>query len=83
MATCSVWGASNNVVKVFNDNGTQQKREMKDAQDWVYSVAVGSDNQTVAAGTQDGKVLFWDVKAGKLLRQVSLLYNGAKVEERK
>ena len=75
-----VWGAGNNVVKVFNENGTQQKREMKDAQDWIYSVAVGNDNQTVAAGTQDGKVFFWDVKAGKLLRQVSLLPGRAKVE---
>ena len=79
--TLLVWGASNNVVKVFNGDGTQQKREMKEAQDWVYSVAVGNDNQTVAAGTQDGKVLFWDVKAGKLLRSVTLLPGGAKVEQ--
>lgn len=75
-----VWGASNSVVKVFSGDGANQKREMKDPKDWVYAVAVGKDNQTVAAGTQDGKVLFWDIKAGKLLYTVTLLPGGAKVE---
>lgn len=78
-----VWGASNSIVKVFNGDGTQQKREMKEPQDWVYSVAVGADNQTVAAGTEDGKILFWDVKAGKLLRQVILSPSGFKIEQSK
>ncbi len=67
-----VYGASNRTVKVFSGDGTQQKQSFGDVSDWVYSVAVAGDNQTVAAGTQDGKVLFWDAKAGKLLRTVSL-----------
>ena len=67
-----VWGASNNVVKVFNGDGTQQKREWKDPTDWVYSVAVSKDNQTIAAGTQDGKLLFWNAQDGKLIRQITL-----------
>ena len=67
-----VWGASNNVVKVFNGDGTQQKREWKEPTDWVYSVAVGKDNQTIAAGTQDGKLLFWNAQDGKLIRQIAL-----------
>ena len=71
-----VWGASNNVVKVFNGDGTQQKREWKDPTDWVYSVAVGKDNQTIAAGTQDGKLLFWNAQDGKLIRQIVLTPEG-------
>jgi hypothetical protein len=67
-----VWGATNKTVRVFNGDGSQQKRELKDAEDWVYAVGVGADNQTIAAGTQDGKVLFWDAKEGKLLRTVTL-----------
>ncbi|HLK58091.1 MAG TPA: c-type cytochrome domain-containing protein [Chthonomonadaceae bacterium] len=78
-----VWGASNRVVKVFNGDGSNQMREMKDAQDWVYSIAIGNDNQTVAAGTQDGKVLFWNGREGKLLRTVTLLPTGAKIEAAK
>lgn len=75
-----VWGASNHRVKVFNGDGGNQKREMKEPEDWVYAVAVGSDNHTVVAGTQDGKVLFWDVNTGKLLRTVTLLPSGAKID---
>jgi hypothetical protein len=75
-----VWGASNNVVKVFNGDGSTQKREMKDAKDWVYSVAIGADNDTVAAGTQEGKIYLWGVKDGKLRLTVTLLPNGPKVE---
>ena len=70
--TLLVWGASNRTVRVFNGDGSQQQRELKEPEDWVYSVAVAKDNQTVAAGTQDGKILFWDIKAGKLLRTITL-----------
>ncbi len=74
-----VWGAANRVVKVFNGDGTQRRQELKEPSDWVYAVAVAGDNQTVAAGTQDGKVLFWDVRAGKLLRAITLLPGGARI----
>lgn len=67
-----VYGASSRTVKVFSGDGAQQKQSFGEAPDWVYSVAVAGDNQTIAAGTQDGKVLFWDAKAGKLLRTVSV-----------
>ncbi len=67
-----VYGASNSRVRVFNGDGSNQKQEMKDPQDWVYAVAIGADNQTVAAGTQDGKVFFWDAKQGKLLHTTTL-----------
>jgi len=67
-----VYGASNRIVKVYNGTGTGQKAEMKDLSDWVYSVAVGADNQTIAVGTQDGNVLFYDVKQNRLLRTITL-----------
>lgn len=67
-----VYGASNRVVKVFNGDGGEHKRTFGDLSDWVYSVAVAGDNQTVAAGTQDGAILFWNAKEGKLLRTVHL-----------
>ncbi|MCW3099736.1 MAG: smc 3 [Chthonomonadaceae bacterium] len=67
-----VYGSSNSRVRVFNGDGSNQKQDWKDPEDWVYSVAVGADNQTVAAGTQDGKVLLWDAKQGKLLHTTTL-----------
>lgn len=67
-----VYGSSNSRVRVFNADGSNQKQEWKDPLDWVYSVAVGADNQTIAAGTQDGKVLLWDAKLGKLLHTTTL-----------
>ena len=67
------WGASNNIVKVFSGDGSQFKHGMKEPLDWVYSVAFSRDSETVAAGTQDGKVLFWSVKEGKLLHSIVLL----------
>ncbi len=67
-----VFGASNSKVRVFNGDGSNQKQEWKDPQDWVYSVAVGADSQTIAAGTQDGKVYLWDVKTNKLLHTTTL-----------
>ncbi len=63
-----VWGAANRVVKVFNGDGTQRRQELKEPSDWVYAVAIAGDNQTVAAETQDGKVFFWDVRAGAAAR---------------
>lgn len=67
-----VSGASNSRVRIFNGDGSNQKQDLKGPEDWVYSVAVGADNQTIAAGTQDGKVLLWDAKMGKLLHTVTL-----------
>ncbi len=75
-----VWGASNNVVKVFKGDGSGQQREMKDAKDWVYAVAIGSDNETIAAGTQEGKVYLWSAKDGKLRLTITLAPNGEHVE---
>jgi len=75
-----VWGASNNVLKVFNGDGSIQKREMKDAKEWLYSVAVGNDNDTVAGGTADGKVYLWSAKDGKLKLAVTILPTGPRVE---
>ena len=75
-----VCGAANNVIKVFNGDGSKQKREMKDAKDWIYSLAIGSDNDTVAAGTQDGKIYLWGVTDGKLHLTLLLSPGGPKVE---
>ena len=66
-----VWAASNRTVKAFNADAANQLREFKEAEDWVYCVAVGKDNQTIVAGTQDGKLLFWNQKEGKLFRTLS------------
>lgn len=75
-----VWGGSNRSVRVFNGEGAQQKREIKDLSDWIYSVAVTLDNRTLVAGTQDGKALFWELQTGKLLRTVYLGPETVRVE---
>jgi cytochrome c/WD40 domain-containing protein/anaphase-promoting complex subunit 4 len=66
------WGASNRKVRVWNGEVSGQKREMNDATDWVYSVAVSPDGKQVAAGAGDGKVYFWNAGDGKLERTVPL-----------
>jgi len=71
-----VYGGSNHKVKVFNGDGANQRREMKEPEDWVYAVAIGADSRTVAAGTQDGKVFFWDVTSGKLVRCIAMYPDG-------
>jgi WD40 repeat protein len=67
-----VWGASNGAVKVYNGDGTHQEHEMKEPQDWVYTVAVSHDNRTLAGGTQDGQVYLWDLHDGRLLHTLTL-----------
>jgi WD40 repeat protein len=67
-----VYGACNRVVKICKGDGSGQSAELKDLSDWVYSVAVGKDNQTVVAGTQDGKVLFYDVRQNRLIRTITV-----------
>ena len=66
-----VYGAANRKVKLYNGDGTQQKRDQQEAEDWVYSVAIAPDSQTFVAGTQDGKLLFWSTNEGKLLRTIA------------
>ena len=74
------FAACDHRVKLFSGDGSQFKHEMKEPQDWVYSVAFARDSETMAAGTQDGKVLFWNVKEGKLLRSVVLTPGNVRVE---
>jgi WD40 repeat protein len=66
-----IYGAANRKVKLYNGDGTQQKRDQQEAEDWVYAVAIAPDSQTFVAGTQDGKLLFWSMNEGKLLRTVA------------
>ena len=75
-----VWGAANHSVKVFNNDVSQDKGNLQGARDWVYSVAIANDNQTVVGGTHDGLVLFWDAKSKKMLRTVEMLPGGPKIE---
>ena len=72
------WCANNRVVKLFNADGSQETRSWRDTQDWVYSVSIAADNQTIAAGTQDGHVFIWDIKSGKLVHNISLSPGGFK-----
>ena len=67
-----VLGTSNHIVKVYSQDGSSQKREFKEPVDWVYSVAISADSQTIAAGTQDGQVYLWSVKDGSLMRTIRL-----------
>ncbi len=74
------WGACSGEVSVYNGDGSNQKRSIKDAKDWIYSVAIAKDNDTIAAGTQEGKVLFWSLREGKIISTVTLAPSGARVE---
>lgn len=60
------WGASNRRVRTWNAEVSSQRRELRDVQDWVYSVAVSPNGKLIAGGTADGRVYLWD-DSGKLL----------------
>lgn len=66
-----VWGASNRRVRIWNGEVSNQRRELGDMQDWVYSVAASPDGKLVAGGGADGKIYLWEA-GGKLLRTVPL-----------
>ncbi|MFN3651005.1 MAG: c-type cytochrome domain-containing protein [Armatimonadota bacterium] len=66
------WGATNRRVRLWNAEVSDHKRELQDAQDWVYSVALSPDGKTAAAGAGDGKVYFWNAEDGKLLRSLAI-----------
>lgn len=66
------WGAINRKVKLFNPDVSGMRREMSDAPDWVYSVALSPDGKQVAAGAADGKAYFWNTGDGKLQQSVRL-----------
>ncbi|MEP6754901.1 MAG: c-type cytochrome domain-containing protein [Chthonomonadales bacterium] len=67
------WCANNHVIKLFNADGSQMTREWREPLDWVYSVAIAADNLTVAAGSADGHLFIYDIKSGKLVRDVPLI----------
>jgi WD40 repeat protein len=77
------WGAVSDCVRLFNGDASQQKLAFKEPEDWVYAVAIASDNDTLAAGTQDGKIYFWSAKANRRLRTVTLSPKEIRVEEAK
>lgn len=78
-----VAGATNNRVRLWNGDASQQIRGFTEAEDWIYAAEVAMDNETVAAGAQDGKIYFWSAKTGKLLRSVTVSPTGATVVEGK
>lgn len=61
------WSAANRRVRLWNGEVSNQRREMADCPDWVYSVAVSPDGKTVTGGGGDGKVYAWKTEDGKLL----------------
>lgn len=66
------WGAINRKVRIWNGEVSGQKRELNEAPDWVYAVALSPDGKRVAAGVGDGRVYFWNTDDGKLERSVAL-----------
>jgi WD40 repeat protein len=67
-----VWGAINRKVQLWNGEVSGRIREMNDAQDWVYAVALSPDGKRIAAGAGDGKLYLWSAADGKLQRAVSM-----------
>lgn len=78
--TLLVCGTAGSEVKVWNGDAAQEKRQWRDAADWVYSVAVTPDNRYTLAGTLDGKVFFWDIATGKRVRTVTVRPEGVTIE---
>jgi WD40 repeat protein len=67
-----VYGTHHAEVKVFNAEGSQFRRDWKDAKEWICRIAIAPDSRAVAAGTMDGRVLVWSLESNKLLRTIHL-----------
>ncbi len=66
LLSCSADGS----VRVLAVEGTRgrQLRTLSGFKDWVYTVAISSDGEQVAAGGYSGMVRIWNLKAGKEIR---------------
>jgi WD40 repeat protein len=53
------------VVRVFNPADGAVKHTLNGHNDWVYSLAVSPDGQTLASGSWDGEVRLWTLADGK------------------
>lgn len=53
-------------VRVFE--GTKQRLELKGHDDWVYSLAISPDGQTIASGAWDGGIRLWKLPEGEPLQ---------------
>ena len=70
----SVWAGSGGKpsflsYRVENGQRAAPINEAEMSRDWVYASAVAPDGTTAAAGGWDGKVLMWELKEGKKLRE--------------
>ncbi len=66
------WGAMNRRVRIWNGELSQHQKELRDAQDWVYSVALSPTGDRVYGGTGEGKLYIWNRQDGKLISSTTL-----------
>jgi len=52
-------------VRVFNAANNAAVRSLAGHTDWIYSFAISPDGKTVASGSWDGEVRFWNLADGK------------------
>ncbi len=70
----SLWAGSGgrpSFLSYKKENGNRDAPidENSMSKDWVYAVAASPDNQSMAAAGWDGKVMIWNLKDGKKLRE--------------
>lgn len=70
----SVWAGSGgkpSFLSYRTENGNRAAIVSEDSmsKDWVYATAVSPDGQVAAAGGWDGKILMWELKDGKKIRE--------------
>ena len=59
-------------ITITDINSGKVAREIRAEEGAAVSVAVRSDNQRIAAGTNDGRVLVWNFSSGELLQSLNV-----------
>ena len=65
--TCS----RDQTAKIWHDRHTDNEAEFRSGNDWLWSVAISPDNQTLATAGADSKVVVWNLRNGSKLGEVA------------
>jgi WD40 repeat protein len=61
---------SDKKLRIIDPANGSTKKTLEGHTDWIYTFAISADGKTLASGSWDGEVRFWDLNEGKLERTI-------------